>query len=55
MDSDSITKHDALQRISDLAKTHSLTLDEIGACLTIKATRHKGSSWLVRLLGYLSK
>lgn len=53
MDSNSITKQDALQRISDLAKTHSLTLDEIGACLTIKAIDRKGSSWLVRLLGYL--
>jgi hypothetical protein len=53
MDSDSITKQDALQRISDLAKTHSLTLDEIGACLTIKATDQKGSSWFVPLLGYL--
>lgn len=53
MDSNSITKQDALLRISDLAKTHSLTLDEIGACLTIKATHHKGSSLLVRLLGYL--
>ena len=53
MDSNSITKQDALQRISGLAKAHNLTLDEIGACLTIEATNHKGNSWLVRLLGYL--
>ena len=47
------TKAEALDTIASLAKTHNLSIDEIGAVITKAHLKDKDASWLNRLLGYL--
>lgn len=46
-------KAKALDSIAQLAQTHDITLDEIGARLTQTSVKSKNSKWLTLLLGYL--
>ncbi|MBP7758968.1 MAG: DUF2157 domain-containing protein [Alphaproteobacteria bacterium] len=48
-----IAKAAALEQIALLARTHHLSLDEIGAHLTKTALKDRSSAWLSRLLGYI--
>lgn len=47
------TRAEALSQIAALARSHHLTLDEIGAHLTQTALKDRSSAWLSRLMGYL--